>query len=130
MEVKQGGFSDGVWNSIHLRKYLKFAGVFGWIGNSARTNERDKILENELRKTGLENEGIANWSTSIISRHFADSVENCTDSEFEKQVLIDAKYAFLHVTIWNHPDFEGTLDSRIQLTNKLIESIKNYQQSK
>jgi hypothetical protein len=68
MKNLNGGFSKGIVESYHWKKYISSPVVAGYIGTGDRTKERDKIVEEYLRATGLEYEGIACWLTSTDGR--------------------------------------------------------------
>jgi hypothetical protein len=95
LEEFQGGLSDEVFNDPYLQKYFKDGKgskgicVFGYVGNSNRTIDKDKLIEYYLRhnlKWTVEEIGV--WLTSSSGRHFCDSYEdanNLFSYEFKKQ---------------------------------------------
>jgi len=117
--TKQGGLSDGVFNTQHLQEYMK--GIpFGYIGSSCRTAWADKLVEDALRATGLGNEGIATWLTSNSGRHLADNIQRGHQLDFERAVARDTKNAFLQVTVWSHPDHGGMWSDTMKLEQKIF----------
>ena len=121
--VLQGGISDGVWNEDTTQHYIKSLVCAGYIGHDKRTEETDKQVENALRKTGLGDRGIAIWLTSTSGRHLAESIGS---AEWQDAIKDYTKNAFMEVTIWSHPDHEGTLGS----SNRIRERIKEAFETK
>lgn len=117
----KGGFSDGVFDSYHFQKYIQDGRPSGYIGASGRSKEKDKIVEEALRKTGLKDDGIAMWLTSGDGRHMmTDGAVMKNMNEFKKHVEEYTKDAFKKVTVWAHPDHRGTLGSSIELHKQIF----------
>lgn len=122
----QGGFSKDVASSHEFVRYASGKHPCGYIGSSDRSPERDRILEDALRATGLEDEGIGCWLTSGTGRHLAD--DPCsTLNEWRKRVAEYTDNAFLDVTIWSHPDHGGSWASTQKLREKLLSLCKTVQ---
>ncbi len=126
----KGGFSKEVTESFNFKEYtLEKDGhpkkaICGYIGCLERTKKRDKIVEEHLRKQGLGDEGIACWLTSTAGRHLMDNVYRKTSLEmFAKIVFESTKDAFINITVWNHPDHEGSWDSTQKLKQKLFNAL-------
>lgn len=121
----KGGFSREVGESHAFQKYIMNDDplgqpfVFGWIGSSARSKRRDKILETALRCVRLGPEAIGFWLTSPKARHLGDDPGRTT-AEFIRRVAQATVDAFVDVTVWAHPDFCGTLESRDTLTLRIF----------
>jgi hypothetical protein len=116
----KGGFSNGVVESNAWRRYVgDGTSVFGYIGASGRTSLLDEMLEHELRNQGLGDEGIATWLTSGDGRHLMDDMPD-TITKQKNRIKEYTKNAFKDVTVWSHPDHEGTLSSTIKLTEKIF----------
>lgn len=126
-EIKQGGFSDALWQSRECQQYVTSMGVFGYFGSSYRTIARDQVIEAALKATGLENEGAANWLTSTSARHMMDNVDRHTKlNEFANIVGEGTSDAYVEVTIWSHPDFAGHFGSRAKIIQALRVAIAKY----
>jgi hypothetical protein len=121
--VYVGGLSDKVVNSYRFKKYTEGPfGVHGYLGSSLRTKRRDEIVEKELQNVGLGAEGIAFWLTSVDARNMMNEVTFKTSQrDFRVHVKEYVKDAFIKVTIWGHPDHQGTIGS----TNKLFKKIQD-----
>jgi len=120
--VKQGGLSKEVWMNRDLQEYIKNHSncVCGYIGSFERTIIRDKILEKILRSVGLKFSSVVCWITSTDGRHLMDGVgKRTTSSSFEKLCKDWSANAFLKVTVWSHPDHDGSLRSTIEIIEKL-----------
>ena len=122
----KGGFSDDV---VFNKDFINYIGegefVFGYIGASTRTPERDAITEGELRSQGLDGNGIANWLTSGDGRHLMDDVDKTTTPiKFRKRVREYTDKAFEKVLVWNHPDHHGSSDDTQKLSNKVYDYYK------
>ena len=121
----KGGFSDEVFESYEFQNYVTNSDgetkeyTCGYIGAFNRTVSRDKIVEQALRDTGLGDNGIACWLTSTDGRHLMDDPAKNL-KEFKKRVTDYVKGAFENVTVWGHPDHEGTLASTIELRKKIF----------
>lgn len=118
----QGGFSKAVNDSYPFQEYVKHGNCcFGYIGSYNRTPGRDKALETILRNTGLGDAGIATWLTSTSGRHLMDDVVKTTTlAKFKKRAKDSCLHAFQQVTVWSHPDHEGSFAS----TEKLKGAIR------
>jgi hypothetical protein len=115
----QGGLSLEVVASPEFIQYAARAkGVFGYIGASERTPERDRIVEELLRATGLGANGLASWLSSGNGRHLMDDPGESI-AEFRKRAKDYTKRAFLQVAIWSHPDHGGMMRSSLELEKKL-----------
>jgi hypothetical protein len=127
--VKRGGLSKEVWAVKSLEDYVASAGVFGYVGHYCRSSVIDKIVEEELRKTGLKEYGVAVWLTSGSARHMGDQLEeykkNSKDNvanirEIVKEYVRDA---YIDVLVWSHPDHRGTWGSSSEIKGKIIEWV-------
>lgn len=99
---------------------------FGWIAEFCRTLVKDKVLEEELRATGLGDAGIANWLTSSDGRHLSDVIEDVPDNDEPKlrgKIREYVKDAFINVTVWNHPDHNGSLSGSSKLKQTIYEAF-------
>jgi len=120
--TKQGGFSDEVFNNYYLQDYMK--GIpCGYIGSSYRKAWADKLVEKALRDSGLGPRGIAVWLTSTSGRHLADNIRRGHYLDFEKHVNSATGNAFLDVTVWKHPDHEGSLASTLKIRAALEKAL-------
>jgi len=100
--VKQGGISDAVWNSKHLKQYRKGM-AFGYVGSFGRTIKLDKYVEKKLRSLGMGPNAIGIWMTSSNGRHMMDNPHS--------KSWIDSylKDAHIHVCVWQDKLHDGTL---------------------
>lgn len=111
-EYFQGGFSDAVFNSPSLKKYVgNGSGVYGWMGHSARKIELDKVIEDGLRERGLSDEAMYNWLSSGNARHFADSIEGMEISEQIERIKKYLNSIFNLCLIYGSNNHEGSLKS-------------------
>ena len=88
--AQQGGFSPEVWDQPILQDYLQEGGAFGWVGNTARTNKSDKVLEDIMRSYRVSNKKIAEFLISMDGRHIADDTTFADGSIPELMILITA----------------------------------------
>jgi hypothetical protein len=92
---KRGGISKEVWETDTVTGYLSRGALYGYFGEQ-RTRWKDKIVEAELRKQGLTDEGIAMYLTSTYGRHLMDYGGDEKDpAKFQKYVkkfVKDAEY--------------------------------------
>lgn len=120
----RGGFSKEVYASKNFQDYINGPMVAGYIGDENRTGARDSFLETRLRLEGLGPNGTALWLTSTKARHLMDDVDETTTMvEFEERVREYTKHAFLEVTIWSHPDHEGSLKSTMDIRERLFDAV-------
>ena len=69
--VKQGGFSDGVFNTHSFQNYRH---GFGWVGHELRTDALDKFTEKTFKKLGMSDREIGAFVTSRIGRKWGDAL--------------------------------------------------------
>ncbi len=121
-EYFQGGFSDEVFNSPQLKKYIGNAqSVHGWIGHSqGRTKYGDKIIEKGLRKRGISPSDMYNWISSSSGRHFGDSMEDCSKIEQKEKIENELNNIYNSCLTYGCPTHKGTMNSTVD-----IESILN-----
>lgn len=120
----QGGLSEDIVRSEQFQRYVgngKY--VCGYLGTSERTTDRDRVVEEELKRQGLEAEGVALWMTSTDGRHLMDDVPKSLKS-FRKRVQAYVDDAFVKVTIWAHPDHCGTMASTIKLGERIAQAFR------
>jgi hypothetical protein len=118
----QGGFSDEVFKSKELSKYVKSGCVFGWIGHSgARTTAHDKQIEKGLRKRGISPSCMFNWISSSDGRHFGDSLEGYTKKEQEKRIDEYLNNIYNKCIIFSIPSHGGMLKD----SNRIQEFLKD-----
>lgn len=112
-EYFQGGFSDEVFNSEQLKKYIGTAkSVHGWIGHGqGRTKYADKLIEAGLRKRGISPAEMYNWLSSGDGRHFGDSLEECTKEEQKEKIEGHLNSMYNKCIIFACPTHGGTLKS-------------------
>ena len=113
-----GGFSKEVTETHEFKDYANSKYPSGYIGAHNRSTNKDKIVENALRATGLGDHGVAVWLTSGDGRHMMDDIGR-TIAEFKERVNEYTKNAFINVTVWSHPDHRGSLLSSDELKRLL-----------
>lgn len=84
-KAKAGGLPRTVFRDPGLQQYITGA-AFGWLGHSARTETRDRILARELTRLEWDAKRIAQWVCSRGARHFADHVCGMTPAAFRAYV--------------------------------------------
>lgn len=82
----QGGFSDDVFLSPDLYKYVSGGGCHGFIGHSVRKPMMDSYLETQFLKLNADKSLFAMWLTSTGGRHFGDSLEGSSFTEQKKYI--------------------------------------------
>jgi hypothetical protein len=115
----QGGLSLEVVASPEFRRYATSSIVAGYIGSEERTAARDRIIETALRDQGLGANGVASWLSSGRGRHLTDD-PGVTEDDWRRRVREYTRNAFIEVTLWAHPDHDGTLGA----TQKLAEILR------
>lgn len=116
-EIRQGGISNEVWNQPQLKNYINGGNVFGYVGHEYRTIRSDKMMMQELKH--VRPDVVAEWMTSGDGRHMADGFyRGIPDSEMRKRIHEYTKNIIEDVAIWRHPEFEGTLGSRMRIKEK------------
>jgi hypothetical protein len=118
-DVYKGGLSKDVYESFEFQGYIKRGMVFGYIGSSNRSESRDRIVEEELRATGLKGEGIASWMTSTDGRHLMDDPPHKLEA-FREYVRKYVGNAFKKVVVWSHPDHTGKYSDTLELHKKIF----------
>lgn len=128
----QGGFSDEVFNSPRLKRYVDNGGIFGYIGHSCRKPKLDAHIEKEFLKLKpkepLSREEMVNllgcWLTSTDGRHFGDSLENA-ETLVEQKKLINKSVAEMFNTayIYSKPEHRGNWGSTKELEEKYKENL-------
>jgi hypothetical protein len=93
----RGGFSEGVANSCSWSRNAYSSIAHGYLGSSVRTRRLDQVVEEELRKQGLEYEGIGGWITSENALRMMDDMprEECAIRMRVRKYTADA---FKHFT--------------------------------
>lgn len=114
----RGGFSLEVSSSPEFVAYASQTYVHGYIGHGARTNLKDRMVEEALRATGLKGNGIASWLSSTSGRHMGNALETSSLSEQRRAIKDYTKNAFMDVAVWNHPDHDGCSASSDELRKK------------
>ena len=78
--IGRGGFSYWLWSTPEVQQYI--AGpVFGYVGSSGRTRERDEIVEHALWRRGLSLNEAGTWLTSKDGRWLMDQVGRKDDPD-------------------------------------------------
>ncbi len=110
-EMYQGGFSDEVFNSKELKRYVSSGHVNGWIGHCGRTADNDRQIEAGLRKRGISPSEMYNWISSGSGRHFGDSIEGLTKKEQKEKIENNLNHMYNNCIIYATPTHEGTYGS-------------------
>jgi hypothetical protein len=78
-----------------------------------------------LRRTGLEDAGIATWITSNEARHMADLLIDNIGNMTKIQEIINSYMfgVYLNVLIWSSPDFKGNFKSRLEILNNIEKAV-------
>jgi len=136
-ELFQGGFSDSVFHSPELSRYVKDGMAYGWIGNgTVRTAAHDKQIERGLRKRGISDNRMYNWISSTSGRHFADSLEGYTKQEQKEKIENGLAYMYNDCVIFGSKFHEGTMKSTGSLSSAydkfgiLLDSKEKYNKQK
>lgn len=104
MKTLPGNFSDA------LVAVLPAEAHGGYLASLQRNKTRDRIVERALAAQGLGPRGIAVWLGSSSARHMMDSVDRRTNAgAFAAIVERCTETAFADVTVWSHPDHDGSL---------------------
>lgn len=111
----QGGFSDGVFNSLAMKQYVESGCVFGWIGHRVRHPKLDKVIEEGLRKRGLSDAAMYNWISSGDGRHFGDALEGYTLKEQIEKIEGYLNSMFNKCLIYGSSRHEGTAKSTYEI---------------
>jgi hypothetical protein len=119
------GLSDAVTATNRYKEYVGASHPGGYYGTSNRTAEIDEMLESALQKQGLGPDSIAEWLGSTSARHLMDDMPESQSGQ-EKRIKEYTKNAFVEVSLWNHPDNQGSVGSFMDLQKKLLEALKNY----
>ncbi len=128
----QGGFSEEVFNSPHLKRYVEGGGLFGYIGHSCRKPCLDAYIEKQFLALKLKIEltraervdllGV--WLTSTDGRHFGDSLDNAGNFVKQKQFIRErVQDMFNTAYIYSRPEHKGTLKSTNELSEKYKENL-------
>lgn len=115
-----GGFSDFVYNHPLFISYCgnKF-GPCGYFGTSGRNIGKDKIIEGILIWRGLSVNQIVSWLTSTDGRHLMDGDTPVSQGIFYRYATEYTKDALEKVTVWDHPEHNGTFESTLKLLKRL-----------
>ena len=116
----QGGFSDDVFNTTKLQQYVK-GGAFGWIGNSDRTIQADKLIEKGLRERGISPSRMYNWISSSSGRHFGDSLGGYTKKEQAEKIKKALNNMYDCCIIYGFKSHGGMLSDTIDINKALNE---------
>lgn len=128
----QGGFSDEVFNSSYLKRYVDNGGIFGYIGHSCRKPKLDACIEQEFLKLkpkeNLSRQEMVNllgvWLTSTDGRYFGDSLENA-ETLVEQKKLVKSSMARIFNTayIYSKPEHKGNWESTQELKEKYKDNL-------
>lgn len=116
----QGGFSDEVFNSPQLQKYIKTI-PYGWIGNYDRTFHADRLIEKGLRKRGISPSKMVNWITSSSGRHFGDSLGGYSKKEQKEKIEEGLNYMYNCCINYSIPSHGGMLKDTVRINGFLKE---------
>ena len=99
---RQGGLSDSVYNQPELQEYISSPYIFGYMGSYYRTKEKDKVVEDQLRRAELTDKEIALWLTSSSARHMMDgSYWGQPKDEFSEMIKPYTQRALLDLENWS-----------------------------
>lgn len=79
----------------YVKQYISSSGVFGYLGHSWRKYAHDDIIEKVFRKVSVKLDGeeldkwdlLGIWLTSSDARHWMDSVEDTSLTNFKKNFV-------------------------------------------
>ena len=122
----QGGFSDKVFKSKRLYKYVNSDGVFGYMGHYVRKVNIDRYIEKKFLSLKPKVEVnlvdlLTCWLTSSDGRHFGDSLGGLSFAQQRKKIDENIYRMFNISYIYASPKHEGSYAS----TKKLQEEFKD-----